>query len=62
MMDVADAGMMTGSEGVIVKSPVVFLIVQSWSGREMYCKVKGVLPGPPVAAFQVTRMSLTVSG
>lgn len=62
MIDVADAGMITGSEGVIVKSPVASLIVQSWSGRVILCKIKGVLPGPPVVAFQVTRISLTVSG
>ena len=48
-------GIVTVVEGVIVKPlPAVLLPVQNTLPRLAYCKVKGLLAGPPVAEFQAT--------
>ena len=53
-------GIVTVEAGVIVRSPELLLPVQNVPARLAVCKIKGLLPGPPVVAFHLTRTSRTV--
>jgi hypothetical protein len=53
--------MVTVVEGVIMRLPTVLLPVQNTPPRLAYCKVKVLLPAPPLKEFQTTPTSRTVT-
>ena len=55
-------GIVTVVEGVIVRFPVLSLPFQNMPPRLTLFKIKGLLAGPPVAAFQTTWTLRTVTG